>query len=274
MARVWFITGCSRGLGRSLAEAVLKSGDSVVATARKSEQLSNLVEQYGSDRVLTADLNVADNDQVLRVFDSAISKFGRIDVLVNNAGTSGGEAIEHMDIKDLKEQLDTNFYGVVHTSKAAIPIMRKQQSGRIIQVNTIGLRNSVPGLGAYQSSKWAIGGFSGVLAVELAPFNIKVTTLEPGGMKTDMADGFSHPEGFHEDYRPLVAGYFKRIVDGKEMWSEPSEVADAIIRLSKHDEPPARLLIGRDAAKVGVMATEGLLASDKKWHEFSNFSQV
>ncbi|KAI9151632.1 Oxidoreductase BOA17 [Paramyrothecium foliicola] len=272
MARVWFVTGSARGLGRSIVEAVLASGDSVVATARKSEQLNDLVQQYGSDRVLAANLDVADYEQAIRVVELAVQKFGRVDVLVNNAGYAVPAAIEDTDMDLFRAQTDANFFGTVHVTKAVLPVMRKQQAGRIIQISSIGSRISGPGLAAYQSAKWAVTGFSQSLAVEVAPFNIKITVLEPGGMQTDMAGAFSDLSRVTEPYKQTVGGVFQAILAGSSKWTETTKVAETIIKLSNTDEPPTRVLLGRDTVEPCKMAAETLAASDEKWRHLTTLS--
>ncbi|KAJ5602263.1 Bcboa17 [Penicillium lagena] len=185
--RVWFITGSSRGLGLAIAEAALNYGDSVIATAREPRQLTHLVEKYGPDRVFSVALDVSDNDKVIQAIKTGHEKFGRIDVVINNAGYANTAAIEDIDIHDFHDQINANLMGVVYVSKAVLPILRQQKSGHIIQVSSIGGRMGAPGLSAYQCAKWAVGGFSTVLAQEVNPLGIKVTVLEPGGIKTDWA---------------------------------------------------------------------------------------
>src|SRR5579863_1223465 len=157
--RVWLITGCSRGLGRNLAEAVLQAGHRLVATARKPEQLSDLVQQYG-ERVRAIALDVTDAIAAKLAIPATIQAFGRLDVVVNNAGYSNMAAIEDVSEDDFRAQMDTNFYGVVNVTRAALPELRKQGSGHIIQISSIGGRTGTPGLSAYQSAKWALEGFS------------------------------------------------------------------------------------------------------------------
>ncbi|KAF9766549.1 Oxidoreductase boa17, partial [Fusarium sp. DS 682] len=155
MVRVWFVTGSSRGLGRVLVEKVLESGDIVVATARDSSQLGDLVTKYGPDKVFAISLDVTDFDQANKAVKEAVDKFGRIDVVVNNAGYANLASIEDTDIEGFRAQVDVNLFGVVNVTKAVVPIMRRQKSGHIIQVSSIGGRIGTPGAAAYQSAKWA-----------------------------------------------------------------------------------------------------------------------
>ena len=178
------ITGSSRGLGRALAEAVLAAGDMLVATARTPAQLADLVNRFG-DQVRTVALDVTDERAAVNAVQGVIKAFGRLDVLVNNAGYANVNSIEDMAAEDFREQIETNFFGVVNVTRAALPVFRTQRDGHIIQISSLGGRLATPGLSAYQSAKWAVGGFSEVLAKEVGPLGIKVTVVEPGGMRTD-----------------------------------------------------------------------------------------
>lgn len=270
MAKVWFITGCSRGLGLAVAEAALKAGGSVIATARKPDQLAGLTEKYGCDRVFPIALDATNNDQVIQAVKAGHEKFGRIDIVVNNAGYANTAAVEDIDIRDFRAQVDANLFGVVYVSKAVLPVLRQQKSGHIFQVSSIGGRIGAPGLSAYQCSKWAVGGFSTVLAQEVAPLGIKVTVLEPGGMKTDWAGSSMQIPEVSEPYKSTVGSFaeFLRKFSGNEP-SLPSKVADIILNVSSEKEPPLRLLIGPDAVGYAAKAAEALAASDKKWHGLS-----
>jgi len=186
MSKVWFVTGSSRGLGRALVEVALEAGDRVVATARKPERLQDLLDGYG-DAVRLLRLDVTDYDAAVRAVARAGETFGRIDVVVNNAGYSDLGSFEDTTIDSFRAQIATNFYGVVNVSKAVVPVLRRQGSGHLFQVASLSVRLSAPGLTAYQAAKWAVAGFSSGLAQEIAPFGVKVTILEPGGMRTDWA---------------------------------------------------------------------------------------
>ncbi|KAJ5998831.1 Bcboa17 [Penicillium sp. IBT 35674x] len=270
MTRIWLITGSSRGLGLSIAEAALNSGDAVIATARKPEQLADLVKKYGNDRVHPVALDVTNNDQVLQAVKSGHEKFGRIDVVVNNAGYANTASIEDIDIDDFRAQVDANLMGVVYVSKAVLPILRKQESGHIIQVSSVGGRIGIPGLSAYQCAKWAVGGFSTVLAQEVAPFGIKVTVLEPGGIRTDWAGSSMRIPPISEPYQQTVGIFakFLRQLSGTET-SMPNKVADIVLKVLSEKEPPLRLLVGPDAVEHAGKAAEALSASDRKWQELS-----
>ena len=272
MSKVWFVTGSSRGLGLAIVEAALQNGASVIATARKPEQLQHLQEKYG-ERVLILALNVANNDEVIKAVSTGHQKFGRIDVVVNNAGYGDIASVEDVNIDDFRAQIDTNFYGVVYVSKAVAPILRQQRSGHIFQISSVGGRINSPGLAAYQSAKFAVGGFSGSLSQELAPFGIKITVLEPGGIATDFAGSSMKIPPISEPYQETVGTFaaFVRTLT-KAGASKPEKIAEIIIKLLDIEDVPAKLLIGPDAYKYATAAGEALLASDKKWKDLTSSS--
>jgi NAD(P)-dependent dehydrogenase (short-subunit alcohol dehydrogenase family) len=269
MSKVWFVTGASRGLGRSIVEAALQGGDSVVATARQPEQLDALVQQY-SQRILPLALDVANNEQVLAAVQTGYAAFGRYDVVVNNAGYADTAAVEDMSLDMFKAQLDTNFYGVVHVSKAVLPLLRAQGSGHIFQVSSIGGRIGSVGLSAYQSAKWAVGGFSTVLAQEVAPLGIQVTVIEPGGMRTDWAGSSMTIPPISAPYQPTVGAFatMLRAYAGQEP-TDPAQVARVMKQLANRPNAPVRLLLGADAAHYAGQAAQALAAADAQWHELS-----
>ena len=213
MSKIWLITGSARGLGRNIAEAVLAAGHRLVAGARQTDKLQDLVDRYG-DRIVPVVLDVTDAKAAQAAVDKAVAAFGRLDVLVNNAGFAHAAPFEQISDDDFRAQIDTNFYGVVNLTRAALPVMRKQRAGHIIQISSVGGRMGSPGLSAYQSAKWAVGGFTEVLAKEVAPIGIKVTSVEPGGMRTDwgsIARGTT-PQ-IWPDYEPSVGMFSKRLAE-------------------------------------------------------------
>src|ERR1700676_3547646 len=248
MAKVWLITGSGNGLGRDIAEAALAAGDSVVAGARRTEELAPLVAQYG-ERVKPVKLDVRDEAVAKAAVQLAVDTFGRLNVLVNNAGYGRFAPFEQMSAEDFQGVVDTCFYGVVYTTRAAIPVMRKQKSGHIFQVSSVGGRLAVPGNTPYHAAKWAVGGFSDSLALEVAPFGIKVCTLEPGGIRTNWARraGQNSPQLLPE-YENSVGTNLK-VLRGLEGRSEgdPRKIAGVILKLANSDEVPVRLILGVDA---------------------------
>lgn len=269
MSGVWFITGSSRGLGLAITEAVLEAGGSVVATCRKPEQLNFLVEKYGF-KIFPIALDVTNNGDVLKAVKAGHEKFGRIDVVVNNAGYANTVAIEDITIEDFQAQMDTNFYGVVYVSKAVLPILRQQGSGHIFQISSLGGRMGTPGLSPYQSAKAAVDIFSTILSKEVAPLGIKVTVMEPGGIRTDWAGSSMSIPPISEPYKPTVGAFAEMIkaYSGQEP-SLPEKIAQICLKLVEEKDVPLRLLLGPDAVEYGAQAGEELAASDKKWRELS-----
>jgi len=269
MSKVWFITGSSRGLGLALAEAVLGTGASIIATARNPSSLDHLVQKYG-DKVFPLPLDVTKNDQVLAAVNRGHERFGRIDVVVNNAGYADIAAVEDITLDSFHAQFETNYFGVVYVTKAVLPILRKQGSGYIINISSVGGRMGTPGLSAYQSAKWAVGGFSSVLAQEVGSLGIKVTVLEPGGMNTDWAGSSMSIPPVSEPYQQTVGAFADMI--RKFAGQAPSsleKIAGIVVKLSGMDDVPLRLMVGPDAVHFGSQAGETLKAEDEKWKELS-----
>lgn len=265
MSQVWFVTGSSRGLGRAIAEAALADGDQVVATARRTAHLDGLVERYG-ENVRPIALDVTDPEQVHRAVQQGLDAFGRYDVVVNNAGYADVAAIEDVTLENFRAQIDTNFFGVVHVTKAVLPAMRERGSGHIFQVSSLASRFASPGLSAYQSAKWAIGGFSTGLAQEVAPLGIRVTVLEPGAMRTDWAGSSMTIPEVSEPYQQTVGQLATMIRSGSgQEPTEPHQVARIVRDLAGRDDAPVRLLIGADAYQYGQEAAKALAESDEKW---------
>jgi len=270
MAKIWLITGSGNGLGRDVAEAALAAGDSVVAGARRLEELAPLVAQYG-DRVKPVTLEVRDEAAAKAAVQLAVDRFGRLDVLVNNAGYGQFAPFEQMSSEDFQAVVDTCFYGVVYTTRAAVPVMRKQKSGHIFQVSSVGGRIAVAGNTPYHAAKWAVGGFSDSLAMEVAPFGVKVCTLEPGGIRTNWARraGQNGPDLLPE-YEASVGSTLK-ILRGLEGRSEgdPRKIADVIVQLANSEEVPSRLILGADAEKRVQQAESARASEAEKWRHLT-----
>ncbi|MFJ4922558.1 oxidoreductase [Streptomyces sp. NPDC088725] len=268
-SQVWFITGSSRGLGRAITEAALAAGHRVVATARKPAQLDDLVSRYG-DQLRAVALDVTDGEAARAAVRGAAETFGRLDVVVNNAGYGDLAAIEDVTDADFRAQIDTNFYGVYHVSKAAVPILRAQGSGHIIQISSSGGRMTTPGLGAYQAAKWAVGGFSEVLSRELAPLGVHVTIIEPGGLRTDWAGSSMTIPPVSEPYRATVGAMVEmlRTGDGRQP-GDPAKAARVILGLPDLTEPPLHLLLGSDAYGYVTASDRARTESDTKWRELT-----
>jgi NAD(P)-dependent dehydrogenase (short-subunit alcohol dehydrogenase family) len=270
MSKVWLVTGSASGLGRNIAEAVLASGDRLVATARDPRRLEDLVKKYGA-QVRTAPLDVADEDAAKAAVQVAVEAFERLDVVVNNAGYGDVAPFEQLSAERFKAVIDTNFYGVVNVTRAAIPIMRKQRSGCILQISSVGGRLAVPGSTPYHAAKWAVGGFTESLAQEVAPFGVRVCALEPGGMRTNWGSRAHQdvPE-LLPDYEPSVGAIIKALASlwGKEN-SDPAKVAQVILRLAASDRLPAHLLLGSDAVQYAGQAEAARAHDEEQWREVS-----
>lgn len=265
MPRFWFVTGSSRGLGRDIVIAALEAGDTVAATARNPRNLDDLVEQYG-DRVLPLALDVIDAAAAEQALTAAKVKFGRLDVVVNNAGYANLAAVEDIALDDFRKQVETNFLGTVYISKAAVPILRKHGAGHIFQIASVGGRIASVGLAAYQAAKFAVRGFSLVLAQEVAPLGIKVTTVEPGGIRTDWAGSSMQIPEISEPYRQTVGQFAKMLRDGSgHEHADPRKIARAIVDLAGKDDAPTEILMGADVYEYALNAAEAVAESDRKW---------
>jgi len=268
--KTWLVTGSGNGLGRNIAEAALKAGDNVVAGARRTEELAPLAVQYG-ERVKPVTLEVRDEAAAKAAVQLAVDTFGRLDVLVNNAGYGQFAPFEQMSAEDFQAVVDTCFYGVVYTTRAAIPIMRKQQSGHIFQVSSVGGRMAIAGNTPYHAAKWAVGGFSDALAMEVAPVGVKVCTLEPGGIRTNWARraGQNAPDLLPE-YEASVGSIRKllRSLDGRSE-GDPRKIADVIVQLANSDDVPLRLILGVDAEERVHQAEATRASEAEKWRRLT-----
>jgi NAD(P)-dependent dehydrogenase (short-subunit alcohol dehydrogenase family) len=255
--------------GLTYTPAVLAAGHKLVATARDPAQLADLVDRHG-DQVRTIALDVTDPHAAGDAVEAAVVAFGRIDVLVNNAGYGNIGSIEDTHLEDIRAQIETNLYGVINVTKAAIPVLRKQGSGHIIQVSSIGGRVGAMGRAAYSAAKWGVEGFSEVLAKETAPLGIKVTIIEPGGFRTDFAGSSTTIIEGRPEYASTVgaAARFQRDYNGAQP-GDPAKAATVIIRLAALDEPPLRLLLGSDAVRIAEESDLARLEADKKWRDLS-----
>ncbi|MDN3359640.1 oxidoreductase [Actinomadura sp. DC4] len=268
MARTWLITGSSRGLGRALARAVLERGDRLVATARRPEQLHDLVEEYG-DRVRAVALDVTDAAAARDIVRRAVEEFGSLDVVVNNAGYADSAPIEETSEEDFRAQFETNLFGVVNVTKAALPVLRAQRSGHILQISSVGGRvGGTPGLGAYQSAKYAVEGFSEVLNNEVRPLGVKIVIVEPGAFRTDWGGSSMRLPDVGPDYEQTVGkvNAYRREVDGTQA-GDPVRAARVIAGLVDLDEPPLRLLLGSDAVRLAEQASRSRAAEAEEWAE-------
>lgn len=261
MAKTWFITGASKGFGREWAEAALQRGDRVAATARQPETLDALVETYG-DSVLAMKLDVTDRGACFAEVAKAASRFGTLDIVVNNAGYGHFGMIEELTEAEVRAQLETNVFGALWVTQAALPIMRAQGSGHIVQVSSIGGISAFPMTGAYHASKWALEGFSQSLSREVAGFGIHVTLIEPGGYSTD----WRGPSATHSEE---IAAY----ADVREARNrspagspgDPAATRAAILKVIDADPPPLRVFFGRAPLEIATRDYESRLALWNEW---------
>jgi len=267
--QVWLITGSSRGLGRALAQAVLDQGHKLVATARNPAQLADLAERYG-DQVRTVALDVTDEQAADSAIKTAFEAFGRLDVLVNNAGYGDVGPIEDTSLADFRAQIETNLFGVIKVTKATIPLMREQRSGHILQLSSVGGRVGALGRAPYSAAKWGVEGFSEVLAKEVGPLGIKVTIIEPGGFRTDFAGSSTTIREGRPEYDSTIGAvaHFQRDFNGAQP-GDPDKAAAIIVHIASLAEPPLRLLLGSDAVHLVEQADLARIEADKKWRDLS-----
>ena len=269
MSQVWLITGSSRGLGRALAEAVLAAGHRLVATARDPAPLDDLVARHG-DRVRAVALDVTDPQAADAAVQAAVAAFGRLDVLVNNAGYGDVGSIEDTDLADFRAQIETNLFGTVIMTKAALPLLREQGSGHFIQVSSVGGRIGPAGRAAYAAAKWGVEGFSESLAKETGPLGIKVTIVEPGGFRTDFAGASTVLREGRPEYDATVGrmARFQRDYDGAQP-GDPAKAAAVVLQVAGLDAPPLRLLLGSDAVCAAEQNDQARIEADRKWRDLS-----
>ncbi|MFD8492692.1 oxidoreductase [Amycolatopsis sp. NPDC059657] len=271
--RVWLITGCSAGFGREIALAALAAGDSVLATARRPETLADL-EGRGGDRVRTAALDVTDAAQVAAAVKTAIETFGRIDVVVNNAGYGSVGAVEEFTMAELRTVMEVMFFGAAELTKAALPHLRAQGSGTIVQISSTGGQVSMPGFGAYSAAKFALEGLSEALAAEVAPFGVRVLIVEPGAFRTEF--------GARVQRSRTIDAYAESTSDSREAIEnmdgtqpgDPAKAAAAILRAVGCPNRPLRLALGADAVDA-IRAHHEAIATDlSNWEKVSRGTDV
>ncbi|MBO4256943.1 SDR family oxidoreductase [Streptomyces griseorubiginosus] len=266
MSKTWFITGSSRGFGREFAKAALDRGDNVAAAARNIDTLADLVTAYG-ERVLPLTLDVTDKPAATRAVQQTHEHFGKLDVVVNNAGYGLFGAIEEISEQQARDQLETNLFGALWVTQAALPLLREQGSGHIVQISSVGGVTAFPNLGIYNASKWALEGFSDALAQEVADFGIKVTIIEPGGFATDWAGA----SGVVADQLPAYDGLraaVAAVMSGMEA-GDPSAAGTALLKIVDAENPPLRAFFGTQPLPMtSHIYTERL----KTWEEWSDLA--
>lgn len=261
MSRAWFVTGASRGLGRAIATAALERGDRVAATARDVAALDDLVAEHG-DAVVPLRLDVTDRAEVMTAVRTAAERLGRLDVVVNNAGYGLFGYVEEITPEQLRDQLDANLFGVLHVTQAALPVLRAQGSGHVVQVSSSSGVAAWPGLGGYSASKWALEGLSEALAQEVAGFGIRVTLVEPGPVDTGWREESAVRAAPLPAYDALRAAAWHP--PGS---SSPADVARVVLAVADADEPPLRILVGDLAADAVLPLTEERLAGWRRWED-------
>jgi NAD(P)-dependent dehydrogenase (short-subunit alcohol dehydrogenase family) len=266
--QTWLITGSSRGFGRALAAAALAAGDQVVATTRSPEQLSDFVDQFGA-RVLPQELDVTSPEAARDAIDVGVGHFGRIDVVVNNAGYVNVAPVEMGSEEDFRAQFETNFWGVYNVTRAAVPVLRAQGGGIVVQFSSVGGRvGGSPGVASYQAAKFAVDGMSRVLATEVAPFGIRVVIVEPSGLATDWAGSSMRADDVPAEYDQTV-GAMARLRSDSVQAGDPARAAEIIVRVVKHPKPPSHLLFGATAVSAALAYSRRQIAEAEAWAEVS-----
>jgi NAD(P)-dependent dehydrogenase (short-subunit alcohol dehydrogenase family) len=271
VAKVWFLTGASRGFGLEIARKILAQGDRVVATARRAEQILTELPDAG-DALLAIDLDVTNADQAAQAVQSAVDAFGRIDVLVNNAGRGLLGAVEEASDTSVRAVYEVNVFGTLTLQRAVLPIMRRQRSGHIINISSVGGLLGSAGWGIYCSTKFAMEGFSEALAKEVRPLGIWVTIVEPGYFRTDFLDASSlgTEENVIADYEATAGATRAHAADVNHAQpGDPIKAARAIVDIASADEPPVHLLLGTDCVAAVEAKIEDLKADIEAWRPLS-----
>jgi NAD(P)-dependent dehydrogenase (short-subunit alcohol dehydrogenase family) len=269
MTRTWFVTGCAGGIGQQLAASALAAGDRVYAADLRVEGLRELAATHGP-RLRVHALDVTDPAAVRSATAAAVTAFGALDVVVNSAGYRSLGSIEDMSEAEFRRNVEVNLYGVVNVVRAVLPVMREARSGRILTISTIGGRRAQPGLGAYQTAKWAVGGFCEILAREVRPLGIRATLIETGGVRTAWAQQPTSDVDVREEYQETVGRFARTYRDNPDVQrGDPAKIARVLVALTEEPDPPARLLLGSDAAWIGRLVTEARAAEDERWRPLS-----
>ncbi|MGW2778054.1 oxidoreductase [Streptomyces olivaceoviridis] len=266
---VWFVTGASRGLGRAIVEAAVAAGDQVVAAVRVPDSLADLA----SDQVLVVPLDVREEGQAAAAVEAAVARFGRIDVLVNNAGYGLLGPVEETSDKEARELFDVNFFGVLNVTRQVLPVLRRQGSGRVVNISSVGGFTALPGSGVYAATKFAVEAVTESLAAELAGSGVTVHVVEPGAFRTDFLDQSSIRTTAAE---PLAA-YEATVYAGRPAFlaangsqpGDPAKAARAILVLATTDQPPLRLQLGADCVKRVEAKLENVQRELDAWRELS-----
>ena len=268
MSKVWFITGCSTGFGRELAKYVLESGHKAVVASRKTDDVKDIVEAY-PDTAIAVQLDVTKADEIKLSLEQAIQKFGQIDVLVNNAGIGYFGAIEESEEDEVRRMFEINFWGLANMTKAVLPGMRKQRSGNIVNIASIGGLVGFPAVGYYNATKFAVDGFSDALSKEVAPLGINVTVVAPSGFRTDWAGRSANNSSIVIDDYKATAETNKNAIRGYsgKQPGDPVRAVKAIVKAVEAENPPLHLLLGVAALKGARNKLEVLKKDFDTWEE-------
>ncbi len=266
--KVWFITGTSRGFGRAWATAALERGDQVAATARDTSSLGDLVAKYG-DAILPIALDVTDRDADFAAVKQAHEKFSRLDVVINNAGYGQYGFVEEITEQEARAQMETNLFGALWITQAALPYLRAQGSGHIIQVSSAGGITASPMVGIYNASKWALEGFSQALSQEVGGFGVNVTLVEPSGFATDWrgsSASASEPIDGYDAFREAIDA---RRNQNRATAGDPTASAKAILEIVDADEPPLRVFFGSSPLRIAKADYASRIETWEKWNDVS-----
>jgi len=268
--RVWFVTGAARGIGLRIVEAALAAGDAVVATSRDA---SSLRERFaGNDALLPVSLDVTDDEQAAAAVAAALDRFGRIDVLVNNAGFGLLGAVEEASAEEVRRLYETNVFGLLNVTRAALPSMRERRRGHVLNISSVGGYQSGAGFGVYCSTKFAVEGLSEALHAELAPLGVHVTVVEPGYFRTEFLDRSSLTVSprILADYAPTAGQVRERAVQiNQKQPGDPARLAQALLALVASPTPPVRLPLGTDTLQVIGEKNARVAAETAAWRELS-----
>ena len=271
MSKVWFITGAGRGIGAHIAQAAIAAGDKVVAAARSLEQLNGTFAGVNPDQLALVQLDVAREEQAATAIQAAVERFGRIDVLVNNAAYGLLGNFEELSQEEIEQQFGVNVFGVMHVLRAALPVLRRQRGGHVMNISSIAGRTGFDGAAVYCATKYAIEGLSSSLALELSKFGIKVTSVEPGFFRTDFLDQSSVRYGKKviEDYAAhgTVEGAYGAY-HGKQL-GDPARLATVVLQLAGMDNPPQHFLAGSDALAMAHAEVDARLSEMQGMAELS-----
>jgi NAD(P)-dependent dehydrogenase (short-subunit alcohol dehydrogenase family) len=271
-AKTWFITGTSRGFGHEWAKAALERGDRVAGTVRDPSTMDDLVAAHG-DAVMPIQLDVTDREAAFAAVARAHERFGRLDVVVNNAGYGQFGMIEELSEQDARDQIETNLFGALWVTQAALPFLREQRSGHILQVSSIGGISAFMGIGMYHASKWALEGFSQSLAQEVADFGIKVTLIEPGGFSTDWGGASARHAEPLQAYDAVHEASRRRRAGGASSAGDPTASAAAVLKIVDADEPPLRAFFGRAPLGIAEADYEQRLKTWREWQPVAELAQ-